>query len=190
MAITPEHVEVVARRVADQLLVRDVQSRDQDDRMLRQKAAPLAYDACRALMSALAGRVAEDEALVDVRNGVGYSVAGLGGVKVDVKLLVGTDRRMWFCRHQDGAVQQLDPIDLGAMTIEKKRISMGFPKLEGTTVTCGGATAEWLEELRSGRTQPADWLQPGQTQAQTQPAARWSEHVSDGGVTAVDPVGA
>jgi hypothetical protein len=202
MAITPGDVEVVARRATDQFLARDKWEKDVDDRMLRDQVAPLVYDGCRDVMSTLSGSVADDEILVDIRNGCGYATAGLGGVKADVRLLVATNRRLWFCRHRDGAVQQLQPLDYPAMTVNRKRISMGFPKLEGTTVTCGGATAEWLEKLRSGRTQPAPWLQP--PQAQPSPGwhpdpyqrhelrywdgTRWSEHVSNAGTTAVDLV--
>jgi hypothetical protein len=126
-------------------------------------------------------------------------------------LLVATTHRLWYCRHEDGAIQQLQPVDYRSLTIERKRVSLTAPKLEGSTITCGGATAEWLAKLQSGHHEPAAWLRPGPSvgavAAQGGPppgwhpdpyrryqlrywdGTCWSPHVSTNGVSAQDPVG-
>lgn len=213
MAITPDQVELVARRVADDLLTPlNKRDRDVDDRMTREAAAPVVYNASRDLMAAVAGNAALDEVLIDVKHSSGYSTAGFRGFKAKVLLLVATNHRLWYCRHDDGAIQQLQPVDYRSLTVTKKRISLTAPKLEGTTITCGGATAEWLTQLQSGRRVPAAWLQPEQSpraavathgrppsgwhpdpyrryQLRYWDGARWSQHVSTNGVAAVDPLG-
>ena len=212
MAITSEQVELVARRVTDvHLKPPNKADRDVDDRMAREAAAPAVYQASRELMGAIAAQVAADEALIDVKHASGYSVVGFSGTKAKVRLLVATNRRVWFSRHEDGFVQDVRAVEYPTMNVEKKRISLGWPKLEGTTIACGGSTAEWLTELKSGRHQPAPWLQPGAlaqaaVPSQAGPApdwypdpyrrhqlrywdgARWTPHVSTNGVSAQDPV--
>lgn len=210
MAITPDQVELVARRVADDLLKPPNKwDRDVDDRMTREAAAPAVHQASRELMAAVAANAAHDEVLVDVKYSGGYSTAGFRGFKAKVRLLVGTTHRLWYCRHDDGAIQQLQPLDYRSLTIDRKRVSLTAPKLDGTTITCGGATAEWLTQLQSGHHQPAAWLQPGlppvatvapqggpppgwhpdpyrRYQLRYWDGARWSQHVSTNGVAAVD----
>lgn len=209
MAITSEQIELVARRVTDaHLKPPNKSNRDVDDRMAREAAAPAVYQASRELMGAIAQHVATDEALVDVKHASGYSTVGFSGTKAKVRLLAATNRRVWFSRHEDGTVQDLQAVEYPTMNIEKKRISLGWPKLEGTTIACGGSTAEWLTELKSGRHQPAPWLQPAASSQASQggPApnwypdpyrrhqlrywdgARWTPHVSTNGVSAQDPV--
>jgi hypothetical protein len=212
MAITSEQVELVARRVTDShLKPNNTADRDVGDRMAREAAAPAVYQAGRELMGAIAHNVAADEALIDVRQTSGYSTVGFSGTKAKVRLLAATNRRVWFGRHEDGTVQDLQAVDYQTMNIEKKRISLGWPKLEGTTITCGGSTAEWLTELKSGRYQPAPWLRPGASSPSAAPSqggpapnwypdpyrrhqlrywdgALWTPHVSTNGVTAQDPV--
>ncbi|WP_253867855.1 DUF2510 domain-containing protein [Mycobacterium sp. GA-1285] len=161
-------------------------------------------------MAAIAGQAAPDEALVDLMHVTGYSTAGFSGFNAKVLLLVATDRRIWFCRHGKGSIKVLQPLDYGAITIEQKRVFLGWPKLDGTTITCDGSTAEWLTSLRSGHRQPAPWLQPtqpaGTIPSQPAPAnwypdpyrrselrywdgSRWTPHVSTNGITAQDPIG-
>ncbi|MFI5507501.1 DUF2510 domain-containing protein [Mycobacterium sp. NPDC051804] len=212
MAITSEQVELIARRVTDTHLdPPNKADRDVGDRMAREAAAPAVYQASCELMGAIAQQVAADEALIDVKHASGYTIAALSGAKAKVRLLVATNRRVWFSRHEDGAVQDLRAVEYPMMTIEKKRISLGWPKLEGTTVACGGSTAEWLTELKSGRHQPAPWLHPGSSSPATAPSqggpapnwypdpyrrhqlrywdgVRWTPHVSTNGVSAQDPV--
>jgi hypothetical protein len=212
MAITAEQVELVARRVTDaHLKSPNKWDRDVDDRMAREAAAPAVYHASHELMGAIAHLVAADEVLIDVQHTSGYTVAGFSAAKAKVRLLVATDRRVWFSRHEDGTVQDVHAVEYPTMNIEKKRISLGWPKLEGTTVTCGGSTAEWLSELKSGRHQPAPWLQPAASSQAAAPSpggpapnwypdpyrrhqlrywdgARWTPHVSTNGVSAQDPV--
>lgn len=213
MTVTSQQVELVARRVTDSHLQGPNKwDRDVDDRMTREAAAPAVYNACRELMSGFAGQAAPSETLIDVKHSTGYSTAGLRGFKATVRLLVATDSRIWFCRHQDGAIQQLEPVDYASLNIERKRISFGWPKLDGTTVTCGGATAEWLTAMRSGHHQPQAWLNPWSSAPATAVAqggpppgwhsdpyrrfelrywdgSRWTPHVSTRGVAAQDPVG-
>jgi len=212
VAITSEQVELVARRVTDEhLKPPNKWDRDVDDRLAREQAAPAVYNGCRELMGAVAHHAAADEALIDVKHTTGYSIVGFSGTKAKVRLLVATTRRIWFCRHEDGAVQDLQALDYPTMNIEKKRITLGWPKLEGTTITCGGSTAEWLTELKSGRHQPAPWLQQvaaphAAVPSQGGPApnwypdpcrryqlrywdgARWTPNVSTNGVSAQDPI--
>ncbi|ULE34386.1 DUF2510 domain-containing protein [Mycobacterium sp. IDR2000157661] len=202
MAITSDHVELVARRVTDDHLTPPNKwDRDVDDRMTREAAAPAVYQAVRELMAAIAGQAAPDESLLDVKHATGYSTAGFSGFKANVLLVVATDHRLWFCRHKQGAIQQLQPLRYSDFTVERKRISFGWPKLEGTTITCGGSTADWLTALQAGRQEPAAWLRPSgpppgwhadpyrRYQLRYWDGARWSEHVSTNGVAAVDPVG-
>ncbi len=162
-------------------------------------------------MGAIAQQVAADEALIDVKHATGYSIAAFSGARAKVSLLVATNRRVWFSRYEDGTVQDLRAVEYPTMNIERKRISLGWPKLEGATITCGGPTAEWLTELKSGRHQPSPWLQPGASSPAAGPSqgapapnwypdpyrrhqlrywdgARWTPHVSTNGVTANDPV--
>ncbi len=210
MAITPDQVELVARLVADDILKPPNKwDRDVDDRITREAAAPAVYHASRELMAAVAGNAAPDEMLIDVKHSAGYSTAGFSGFKAKVLLLVATSYRLWYCRHADGGVQQLQHVDYRSLTIDKKRVSLSAPKLEGTTITCGGSTAEWLTALQSGRQEPAAWLRPGPSpqmatrggptpgwhadpyrryQLRYWDGERWSEHVSTNGVAAVDPV--
>lgn len=212
MAITPEQVELVARRVTDvHLKPPNKADRDVDDRMAREAAAPAVYQASHELMGAIAQQVAADEALIDVKQSSGYSIVGFSGTKAKVRLLVATDRRVWFSRHEDGTVQDLRALEYATLNIEKKRISLGWPKLEGTTIECGASTAEWLTELKAGRHQPAPWLQPGASSHAALPSqggpapnwypdpyrrhqlrywdgAHWTPHVSTNGVSAQDPV--
>ena len=212
MAITSEQVELVARRVTDMFLKPPNKwDRDVDDRMAREEAAPAVYHASRELMGAIAQQVAADEALIDVGHSAGYTIAAFSGAKAKVRMLVATNRRLWFSRHEDGTVQDLRAVEYPTLNIEKKRISIGWPKLEGTTITCGGSTADWLTDLKSGLHQPPAWLQPGASSqaaalSQGGPApnwypdpyrryqlrywdgACWTPHVSTNGVSAQDPV--
>lgn len=109
-------------------------------------------------MIAIASRAEPDESLIDVKHASGYSAAGFSGIKAKVLLLVATDQRLWFCRHRDGVIQ-LQPLPYQGITIDRKRISVGWPKLEGTTITCGGSTAAWLGQAQSGRHQPRGFSQ-------------------------------
>lgn len=212
MGITSEQVELVARRVTDvHLKPPNTSGRDVDDRMAREAAAPAVYQGSRELMGAIAQRAAADEALIDVKQASGYSIAGFGGPKAKVRLLAATNRRLWFGRYEDGTVQELHAVEYATLNIEKKRIFVGWPKLDGTTIVCGGSTAEWLTDLKSGRHQPAPWLQTGGSSPAAAPShggpnpnwypdpyrrhqlrywdgACWTPHVSTNGVSAQDPV--
>lgn len=200
MTVPPEQVELVARRVTDGLLGRMRKSRDQDDRMMADELASLVYRASYELMAGVAGSAAPDEFLVNVSDACRHSVAGFSGIKVQVVLVVATNHRLWFCTHRDGAVQQLQPLDYGTVQIKQKRLSL-VPKLEGTTITCGSGLAEVLTALQSGQRQPAPWLVAPQAappgwhpdphrrhQLRYWDGSSWTPHVSDGGVTAVDPI--
>ena len=167
--------------------------------------------AIREALAALVQRIDRDEALVDLAHAERYTV-GLRGVKVTLTLLVATNRRLWHVVHRDGAVVTLEPIPMDAVRAQRKGLipSIGVERsAHDWMVTGTKSLVTWVDDMVRSRPQVpvgllaritasspvnlaarAAWLADpaGRHEFRYWDGTRWTEHVSDRGVTAQDPL--
>ena len=206
MAITQQQAEVVARSMVNAY----ERSQDRNDELSDHRVSRGLWQAAMEAMHRVAQSASDDETLLDVQPS--YSYKSAISVSVSVTLLVATDRRLWVARHEDGVAQE--PMDVAYEAIRPvgKLISVSTKiehRPEGVVITGSRSLAEWLQALQLQRpTSTAAWL-AGSPSVATAPAqtpagwhadptarhlmrywdgARWTEHVSDNGVAALDPI--
>jgi hypothetical protein len=201
-------IDAVARHVRKPL-ARRARRRLHDDWNNGMAVADAVGQAVKEALTDLAARMDADEVPVDLTHGERYTV-GLRGVRLNLTMLVATNRRLWHISHFDGAVTAV-PLPMDRVTVRKKGLS---PTIEleqsgaGWTVVGPKALVTWVEEMARGRPQapvgllakvapapapqapPATWAADpaGRHELRYWDGTRWTEHVSDRGATARDPL--
>lgn len=147
--------------------------------------------------------------MIDLANSERYKV-GPRGVKVTLTMLVATNRRLWHVVHRDGAVATSNQIPMDAVTTQRKSLTLSIGVEQSGhswTVVGNQPLVKWLEEIVRNRPQVpvglvarvtassaehgASWFPDptGRHELRYWDGMRWTEPVSDHGVTGQHPLG-
>ncbi len=156
----------------------------------------------------LSQRMEPGEVLVDLAHSERYTV-GPRGVRLTLTMLAATNRRLWHVVHRDGAVVTSTPMPTDAVTARRKSLTLSIGVEQsghGWTVTGNKSLVTWVDNIVHSRPQapvglvarvtassveqrPSWSADPsGRHELRYWDGMRWTEHVSDHGVTRREPL--